>query len=238
MNKLLLYTVTLLFPLFLFSQSDTLSLNDTTYFSNAIRINLNKYKIECALASRTGDTERSKFLFDSLVQHRLAGTTFDDFTLKRVNRSKLQLSSIKKPIVFITYASWCVPTQGEIPALNKLAQKYGKDIQFVVLFWDRRNKMKKLAQKFNHHVIVCYAHESYSNDSRIVSILKHTLGLPNTFFLDENLKVSDIRRCGIQVPLPKANYQKGYALNYNAFLEGMVPFLMDKELKKEMLVVK
>jgi thiol-disulfide isomerase/thioredoxin len=238
MNKSLLYLFVLLFPLSLFSQSDTLVLTDTTYFSNAIRINLAKYKIECAHANRTGDFERSKFLFDSLVQNRLTGTKFDDFALKRVNKSKIQLSSIHKPIVFVTYASWCVTSQGEIPALNKLAQKYGKDVQFVVLFWDRRGKMKKLAKKFNHRVIVCYAHESYKDDSRTVGILKHTLGLPNTFFLDENLKVSDIKRCGVQVSLEKANYQKGYALNYNSFLEGMVPFLLNKELEKEMLVIK
>ncbi|KGO92367.1 TlpA family protein disulfide reductase [Flavobacterium subsaxonicum] len=238
MNKSLLYLVALLFPLFLYSQSDSLVLNDTTQFSNAIRINLARYKTECAHANRTGDFERSKFLFDSLVQNRLTGTRFDDFTFKKVNNSKIKLSSIQKPIVLVTYASWCVTSQGEIPALNKLAQKYGKDVQFVVVFWDRRAKMKKLAKKFNHRVIVCYAHESYRNDSQTIGILKHTLGLPNTFFLDENLKVSDIKRCGVQVSLEKANYQKGYALNYNAFLEGMVPFLLNKELEKEMLVIK
>ena len=243
MIRILFYLIALLLPLSLFSQSDSLVLNDTTQFSNAIRINLSKYKLESAHAYRTGDIERGKFLFDSLVQYRLAGTKFDNFTLKRINKSKvgkskIELADIKKPIVFITYASWCVTTQGEIPAINKLAQRYGKDVQFVVLFWDRKHDIKKIAKKFSSRVMVCYAHESYSNDARTVGILKHTLGLPTTFFLDENLKVSDIKRAGVQVSLQKGDYQKGYALNYNAFLEGMVLFLLNKELTKEMLVIK
>jgi len=232
MKHTLLILAGFFFSLSLYSQSDS------TYFSNAIKINFKKYKAESDLAYRKADFERGKFLFDSLVGHRLAGTTFDDFTFKQANGSKLKLSKIKKPVVLITYASWCVLSKGEIPALNKLAQKYSKDVQFVVLFWDRKHNMDKIARKFNRHVTVCYAHEYYKNDAPIVAALKHTLGFPTSFYLDENLTVMDIRRCGVKVCPTKINEQKSYALNYNTFLDGLSMILMGKDLKKEMLAVK
>ena len=232
MKKLLLLIVSFLFPLLLFSQGDSI------YFSNAIKIDLKKYKKDTALALRKGDTERGKFLFDSLVDHRLAGTKFDDFIFKKAGGSKVKLSKYKKPVILITYASWCVTAKGEIPAINKLAKKYGKDVKFVVLFWDRKQNMKKIARKFNHNITVCYAHESYKNDETIVAALKHTLGFPTSYYLDENLKVVDIRRCGIKQCPKKTPYEKAYALNYNSYLDGLSTVLVNKELSKEMIAVK
>ena len=77
MKRLLLLTVIMLFPFFLHSQ------NDTLLFSEAIKIDLKKYKRESALAYRKGDFEKGKFLFDSLVDNRLTGTLFDNFAFKK-----------------------------------------------------------------------------------------------------------------------------------------------------------
>jgi len=232
MKQFYLILASLLFTLSLYSQSDSL------IFSGAIKINFKKYKKESELAYRRGDFERGKFLFDSLVDHRLTGTTFDDFTFKQANGSKLKLSKLNKPTILITYASWCVQSKGELQALNKLAQKYGKEVHFIVLFWDRKHNMEKVARKFNRHIIVCYAHEYYKNDAPIVAALKHTLGLPTSYYLDENLKVVDIRRCGVKLCPNKTTEQKSYALNYNSFLDGLGILLIDKDLKKEMLAIK
>ena len=232
MKQFYLILAGIFFTLSLYSQSDS------TYFSGAIKINFKKYKKESEHAYRKGDVERGKFLFDSLVDHRLAGTTFDDFTLKQANGKKLKLSSIKKPTVIITYASWCVQGKGEVAALNKLAQKYKGDVKFVVLFWDRKPNMVKIARKFNKHISVCYAHEHYNNDAPIVAALKHTLGLPTSYYLDENLKVVEIKRCGVK-ECPKAvTAEKSLAMNYNSFLEGLSLLLISKDLNKEMLATK
>lgn len=229
MKQLLLIIVFTLLPLSLFSQGDTI------YFSEAIKINFKKYKKETSQAYRRGNDERGKFLFDSLVKHRLAGTRFDDFTLKKAGGSKLKLSTIKKPIILITYASWCVASTGEIPALNKLAQKYGKDVKFVVLFYDKRHNINKIKRKFNRHITVCYAHESYRSDELLVASMKHKLGFPTTFFLDDELRVMDIRRCGMKKCPKKTPYNQAYAINFNSYLDGLSTVLLNRELKKEML---
>lgn len=234
MKNLVAFIVSLAFSASFYGQT----LPDSLYFSNAIKINFHKYKKESTLAFILGNTERGQFLFDSLVQHRLIGTTFDNLTFKKNSGSRLKLSSIEKPMLLLTYASWCVPAPGEIPALNKLARKYGKDVKMVVLFWDRKQKMKKLARKFSSKITVCYAHEYYKNDAIIVSSLKHTLGFPTMYYLDENRKVVDIRRCGVYNPSSKESYSKSYALNYNAFLDGLSTILVNKDTSKEHLETK
>ncbi len=233
MRNLLPLIIIFLFPLMALGQ-----IPDSLYFSNAIKINFAHYKKESTLAFVTGNMERGQFLFDSLVQHRLIGTTFDNLTLKKSSGARLKLSTIKEPMFLLTYASWCVPNQGEIPALNKLARKYGKDVKIVVLFWDRKDKMKKLARKFSRRITVCYAHEYYKADTRTVAALKHTLGFPTSYFLDVNRKIVDIRRCGVFTgAASQEKSQKSLALNYNSFLEGLTNILVNKDADKEHMAI-
>lgn len=231
MKKLLFTIYGLLLSLVFYGQADSI------YFSNAIKIDFEKYKVQSEFAYRTGDVERGEFLFDSLVDNRLRNTIFDNFSVKKNKGGKFRFEKTKKPVVLITYASWCVFSQGEIAAINKLARKFNHDVDFVVLFWDRKSSIKKVARKFNHHINVCYAHEYYRTDAHIVASLKHTLGFPTCFYIDSNKRVADIRRSGIYLPDGKKAYKKCYALNYNAFLDGLATIIMDRELKEERLAV-
>ncbi|RKS18475.1 thiol-disulfide isomerase/thioredoxin [Flavobacterium endophyticum] len=204
------------------------------FFSDAIKINFKKYSSESNLAYKNKDFKRGKFLFDSLVKGQLVGTKFDNYSFKKIQGGKLNLESSKKPIFLLTYASWCVPSKGEIPALNKLAQKYSNDVKFVVLFWDKKHNVKKVAKKFNSHITVCFAHETYKNDAPAISSIKHTLGFPTCFYLDEHLKIVDIKRGGGNSS-PSVAYMKAYTQNYNAFRDGLSTILINKNISKERL---
>jgi hypothetical protein len=57
--------------------------------------------------------KKEKRLFDSLVQYKLNGTQFDDFTIKGYNSKKVILNKIK-PILLVTYAS-CVRKKMLLP---------------------------------------------------------------------------------------------------------------------------
>lgn len=203
-------------------------------FSKVIKEHLPRYNKQCDSVFAKKDYEKGQVLFDSLVRNYLVGTQFEDYTLKSFEKKKLKLSSFKKPVFILTYASWCIPSKGEIPALNKLAQKYSKDVKFVILFWDKKHQVKKISRKFNHNISVCYANESYKNDAKIVAQLKHTLGFPTSYFLDQNLKVVNIKRGGAQ-PENNSSYVKAYTMNYNTFREGLGCILLDKNIKEEQL---
>ncbi len=203
-------------------------------FPNAIKAHLSKYNAKIDLAIAKKENEKAQILFDSLVANYLIGTQFVDYTFKSFEKKKLKLSKFKKPIFILTYASWCVPSKGEFQALNKLAQKYSKEVKFVMLFWDKKHNIKKIASKFNHNITVCYAHESYKNDAPVVSHLKHTLGFPTSYFLDENLRVVNIKRGGAY-PEHKSSFVQAFTMNYNAFREGLSSLLIDKNIKDEQL---
>lgn len=203
-------------------------------FVQALKKNIKMYNKQTNVLFEQNEIEKGQALFDSLVSNHLIGTTFEDYTLKSFEKKNLKLSSFKKPVFILTYASWCIPTKGQVPALNKLAQKYSKDVKFVVLLWDKKHHIKKLANKFNHNITVCYAHETYKNDANVVAHLKHTLGFPTSYFLDENLKVVNIKRVTPQ-PEFTNNYVKAYTMNYNVFREGLGCLLIDKNIKDEQL---
>lgn len=226
MKHLLLIIFFLTLPLSSYAQGDTI------LFSDAIKIKFHKYKKETALAYRKGDIVRGKFLFDSLVENRLAGTKFDDFALKKSGGGILKLSKVKKPIVLITYASWCVTSKCEITAINRLAKQYGKNVKFVVLYWDKRHNMKRNARKFNRNVTVCYAHESYRNDAPVVAALKHTLGLPTSYYIDDQMRLVTVRRCGLQQYAKKVPTNTDVAMNYNSYIDGLATVLPDRKLEK------
>jgi thiol-disulfide isomerase/thioredoxin len=204
-------------------------------FGNALRANLKKYNIKSNIAFENYEIVKGQMLFDSLVTNHLKGTTFEDFTVRNIKKGKVKLSSYKKPLFILTYASWCIPNIGEIPALNKLAEKYAKDVQFVVLFWDKKKDVRKVAKKFNHNISVCYSHESYKNDAPIVANLKHTLGFPTSYFIDQNLKVVDIKRASAQIDMKNNSYVKSYAMNYNTFRSGLGSLLVNKNISDEQL---
>ena len=228
MREICIVVTLIIFNFFGYSQENG---ND---FASTIRLHLKKYNIKSDIAFENKELDKGQILFDSLVSNYLVGTTFEDYTLKSFEKKKINLSSFKKPIFILTYASWCVPSKGELPALNKLAQKYSKDVQFIILFWDKKYNVKKIARKFNHNITVCYAHETYKNDANVVSNLKHTLGFPTSYFLDQNLKVVNIKRGGAQ-PDNKSTYVKAYTMNYNAFREGLGSLLIEKNITDEQL---
>ena len=202
-----------------------------TSFSDAIKNNIKKYNTQTDKEFERGDIEKGYALFDSLVQNHLVGSRFDDYSFKCVNSRKVKLSKIKKPVFIITYASWCVMNRGEIPALNKLARKYEDDIQFIVVFWDVKSDVKKIARQFNNHIKVCYANESYKNDEAVVATLKHSLGFPTSYFLNSDLEVVDIKRGAISIPSRTA-FKKALEMNYSIFNSRLVTFLNKKDLVK------
>lgn len=207
---------------------------DPISFTDALKPHLQKYNAASDKAFEQGDIEKGQRMFDSLVQHYLVGSRFQDYQLRSVGGGKVKLNKLKKPVFLITYASWCVLHKGEISALNKLSRQYGKNVEFVVLFWDKKEHVKPLARKFGGRIKVCYANESYRNDARVVASLKHTLGFPTSYFLTSSLEVADIKRGGATVP-PGSTFRVAFAENYRLFQSRIADFLVKKDLIKPQL---
>lgn len=164
------------------------------YFPQVVRENLIKYNAESHIAYENGDRKKAEFLFDTLVNLHLVGTQFKDYNFKRVYGGKTILSDFGKPLLIQTYTSWCVLNKGEIPAINKIANRYRKMLQIVIVFWDKRQNVKDLASKFNSNIEVCYVNENVARNEDVVSTLKYGMGFLASYYLDSSLKVLSIKK--------------------------------------------
>lgn len=198
---------------------------DQITFSEALAIHLPKYKKHADKAYRDRDIQRADNLFDSLVNYGLKGSRLDNFSVKDLKKRPVLLDEFKKPVYLTTYASWIIPTEGEIPALNKLAEKYGEQVDFVILFWDTHTTTRKLAKKYHEKITILYVDELQNNSPYVVKMMKHSLGLPTSFLLDRNKKILDIRR---KVSHPFGiEFEKSFDLNYDSLSSAVSLLLMN-----------
>jgi AhpC/TSA family. len=188
-------------------------------FSYVIGKNIRSYTYKSQIAYDKGNMERAEFLFDSLISNVVVNSYMDNFRIRKLSGKKIELYEFKKPIFLMTYASWCTPGVGEIPALNKIAESEYKDIDFIVLFWDSKDKIKKIARQYSNKITIVYVDELENNNDHIIETMKHSLGFPTSFFIDENKKIIDVRR-GVLHQYDD-EFKISFELNHNAFLNGI-----------------
>ena len=219
MRKLLLFFLTQILVVPLFAQQDQIS------FSEALTTHLPKYKKQADKAYRTQNLERADFLFDSLVKYGLKGSRLDNFKVQDLKKRPVALDEFQKPVYLTTYASWIVPTEGEIPALNKLAEKYGDQVDFVMLFWDSHSTTKELAKKYSKRITVLYVDEMQNDSPYVIKMMKHSLGFPTSFLLNKDKNIIDIRR---KVSHPFGiEFEKSFDLNYDSFTSAISLLLIN-----------
>ena len=188
-------------------------------FSEAIGQNIKKYTNNSQKAYADKDFERAEFLFDSLINNVVNGSYLDNFKVRKLSGRKTELSKFKKPMLLMTYASWCAPGVGEIPALNEVAKQYYKDIDFVVLFWDTKEKVHKSSKAYSNKIKIVYVDEKENTNDHIVKIMKHSLGFPTSFFIDKEKQILDVRRGALHPYNEK--YEISFELNHISLLNGL-----------------
>ncbi len=198
-------------------------------FSQAVGKNIRKYRVESRHAYRTKDEERAQFLFDSLIQNVINGTHLDNFKVRKFSGRRIELYKFEKPIYLITYASWCVPGIGEIPALNDIADDNYNDIDFVVLFWGSKKKIRKFKKKYSKRIHVLYIDERENRNDFAIRSMKHSVGFPTSFLIKKDKKILDVRRNHFDQY--DQDYSASYNANYQSFMGGV------SALKKELLSI-
>ncbi|MDR5590055.1 TlpA disulfide reductase family protein [Christiangramia sp. SM2212] len=223
MRKLLL--VFLFIGPTVFSQQE--NLQEKSFFTQKLYMHLSDYNRKADLAYRFNDYEKGQELFETFTSEHLEGSYMDNFKFQSLQKKKeVNLYDYKKPVFLITYASWCIPSKGEVPALNELAAEYKDQIDFVILFWDKKDKVKELSEKFSSDISIVYVDESKNNGAYVVRQLKHSLGLPTCFLLNENKKIMDIRRSVF--PPMQTEEETAYRENYIALETSISNNLVNK----------
>lgn len=202
-------------------------------FSTSISAHIVKYNQRIDAAYKDNDLERASFLFDSLVNNHLKGTYMDNFTVNPLKGDPITLEDFEKPMFLVSYASWCVPGIGEIPAFNDLADRFHDQIDFVVLFWDAKENLKDKVKEYSQNVQMVYVDEKTNQDSYIINKLKHALGFPMTYYMDEEKKVLDIRK--VVTHHSSETLSNSYNIHFNSLSKGVSLLIADLDAKGGLL---
>ena len=202
----------------LLSYSQT-SLKDSL-FSEAINAHINTYKLavdNAYLNNNTGDA-----IFKQFVNQNLVNTYLDNFKAKNANGALISINNyFKKPIILVTYASWCVRNEFEITTLNKLAKAHKRDVDIVVVYWDTKNTTRKKAKAFNKYINVLYIDERENLFSSEIKSMKHAFGLSLVYYIDRNNKIIGIDKNDSLVLNTNKSLNSGFVKNNNEFINGL-----------------
>ncbi|WP_215395597.1 TlpA disulfide reductase family protein [Rheinheimera oceanensis] len=132
-----------------------------------------------------------------------------DFTLKALDGNNLRLAEQRGDIMLVNFwASWCGPCIQEMPALDKLAQKYqmlGVQVWGVNVENDSAAAKAYLSKVQVAFPILFDVDNSVSKDYRVEA-------MPTTVILDKDGKVRSVHR----------GYKPGYEKKYEDDIKGLL----------------
>lgn len=100
-------------------------------------------------------------------------------SLKGVNVPSLKLISKGDKVIFVNFwATWCPPCIAELPALQKLFDKFGDRVQFAFISSESTATLQAFLHKNNFSLPV------YQLNSALPEIWKHR-SIPTTYIIDK-----------------------------------------------------
>ncbi|MBT8263606.1 MAG: TlpA family protein disulfide reductase [Bacteroidia bacterium] len=216
----------LLLPTAAFSQDNA----PKPLFADVIGQNIKKYKKKAKYAYRKKEFNRAQFLFDSLVDHVIKDSYMNNFKVRKVTGRTTEMYKFEKPVYLITSAFWVATSSGEIPALNTIADRYHDQVDIVVLFWGPREAIVKLKKHYSRNITLLYVDELENTNDFTIKSMKHSLGFPTTFIMDESKRILDVRR-NINHRYEK-DYTTSYNEHYQTFMNGLSLILNKDKTEK------
>jgi thiol-disulfide isomerase/thioredoxin len=124
-----------------------------------------------------------------------------EFSLKDLSGTEIRLGDLTgKPILINFWASWCIPCREEMPLIEKYFQKYPNELQVVAVNdGESEEVVRTFAEGLNLSFPILL--DPQSDTSRLYNVL----GLPTTFFIDEN-GILKFQHTGILTELQLLNY--------------------------------
>ena len=110
------------------------------------------------------------------------GNKAPNFTLKNMNNKDITLRNLEGKKVFINFwASWCPPCKTEMPAIQKLHENYGEEIEIIAVnLEEQKKKVKKYLENENLNFTVLLDKNKKAANKYLIR------AIPTSYFLDEN----------------------------------------------------
>ncbi|EDP70739.1 hypothetical protein FBALC1_08268 [Flavobacteriales bacterium ALC-1] len=114
------------------------------------------------------------------LRNELINKKLPETTLKSIDGSDLNTNDLKgKPTMINFWFTNCAPCIDEFPVLNKLREKYSDKVNFISITFDNKDKVEKLANKYQ------FDFEKYIDAKKYIE--KLNIGAyPTSLFIDKN----------------------------------------------------
>ena len=169
-----------------------------------LAIHHEEFQRKSSLDYHLGNYEASEDYFNTLVDLKLNGTILDNFKVFSSNQKINHIYELKKPFYLMSYASWCVPSNGELEALNRIVNENSGWMDFVLILWDEKKDAMDFARQFPDKIKVLYVNELYNTETKTIKMLKHKLGFPISLTVGSNKMIVNIRKnTQIHLSVPK-----------------------------------
>lgn len=175
----------------LYSQ-DYNSSKNRVYFSEQISTYISEYTYKIAKAEASENYLKVAELYNEFIEQKLIGSYLDHFNISCFDRKKNNLGDFKKPLILLTYASWCGPLEKELGIFNKSVEEYHERIDFLVLIWDSKKQARKLSKRFNRESQILYVNELRNRDGHTIRMLKHALGVPTIIITNSSKQIKEV----------------------------------------------
>lgn len=159
-----------------------------------------RYRVLCQKAYEKNDSKLAYTYYDSIT-NCITHSYVDNHKFETIDNKIYQVGKLGKPIFLMTSASWCTPCMAEIPALNRLVDEYSNRIDFVVLFWDTKKRVIKLARKYNHKIYLVASKKNSVDEAHTIDIagFRNINGYPSAFLIDGSRQIVSFKT-GATVP--------------------------------------
>lgn len=130
--------------------------------------------------------------------------------------------NIKKPILILAAAGWSAPCISQIPAINKMVERYHNEIAFIMIFWDKKNKITRFKTKVDPRVtlVPSGAFDKVAKGNLDISGFVHKLDYPTAYLIDKTKKFVDVKR-GAMIPSKTTTREQANEKNASA-LEAFI----------------
>jgi thiol-disulfide isomerase/thioredoxin len=160
-------------------------------------IQIKKYRADSKKYWAKNDRKNAMKFLDS-IKTSILNSYISDYEFQTVEGNIYNTSERKKPLFLQVTASWCAPCKYEVPALNKIVEKYSDKVDFVLLFWDNQSDLEKLAPDYNKKIFLIPSKEKQSEANTIdISGFRHINGFPTNYLITIDNQIINYSTGGI-----------------------------------------
>lgn len=143
---------------------------------------------------------------EDVINNCLKGSYLLNYDFKTITGELISTEKQKKPIVIIAASTRFAPCWGQLPALNKIVEKYNDKFTFIMIFKDDEKGIQRMAEKLDKRIKLIPPTKELENKAHTESYgFVHRLDYPTVYLLGKNKQFLNIKR-GAEVPSKEMNW--------------------------------